>query len=196
MDYPNTVLKKVAAILLISILFFNWYGYRIVISIMADGADRQLEIALDNNEYEESELIEVRVPLHIPYQNEQADFERHYGEMEVNGKYYTYVKRKIEDGFLVLKCIPNNSKEKIEAVSHDFFKMTNGLDQDQQGKKQSNTSFAKNFWSEYDGRETDFTIDVFSQLVNKHFLNNPASLYNCWHSTPSQPPERSTSPLC
>jgi hypothetical protein len=157
---------------------------------MTKGADRQLELALDNNEYDESELIELRVPLNIPYQNDQADFERHYGEMEINGKYYTYVKRKIEDGFLVLKCIPNNSKQKIRAVSHDFFKMTNGLDQEQQGKKQNNTSFAKNFWSEYDGRESDFTIGVFAQLINNHFPDNPASLYTICHTTPSQPPER------
>jgi len=195
LDHPNTVLKKIAAILLIAILFFNWYGYRIVISIMTKGVDKQLEIALDNNKYDESELIEVRIPLNMPYQNDQSDFERHYGEMEVNGKYYTYVKRKIEDGFMVLKCIPNNSKEKIEAVSHDFFKMTNGLDQDQQGKKQNNANFAKNFWSEYDGRENEFSVAIFSQLISKHFLDKPSSLYTIFRSAPAQPPERFISPL-
>ena len=113
----------------------------------------------------------------MPYQNDQAEFERHYGEMEVDGKYYTYVKRKIENGFLVLKCIPNNSKEEIKAAGNDYFKMTNGLDQNQPDKKQNNNSnLAKSFWSEYDGRETDFTIDIFSELINKHFLNNAFSL--------------------
>lgn len=153
------------------------------------GADRQLEAQLDNNDYDESELIEVRVPLNVPYQNDNAEFERHYGEMEVNGRYYTYVKRKVENGYLVLKCIPNNSKEKIKAVSNDFFKMANGLTPDQQGKKQSNTNFAKNFWTEYDGRETDFSIDIHTELINKFFLNNAASLSNVCLSTPEQPPE-------
>ena len=137
-----------------------------------------LKLRLDNNQYDESQLIEVRVPLNIPYQNDQADFERHYGEMEIDGKYYTYVKRKIENGYLVLKCIPNNSKEKIKAAGNDYFKMANGLDQNQPDKKQnSNSNLAKNFWSEYDGRETDFTIDIFSDLINKNFLNNSTSLY-------------------
>ena len=132
--------------------------------------------------------------LNIPYQNNQTEFERHYGEIEVNGKYYTYVKRKIENGFLVLKCIPNNSKEKIKAAGNDFFKMANGLAQDQQGKKQ-NSNFAKNFWSEYDGRETNFTIDIFSDLINRHFLDNASSLSNTCLSTPSQPPEALVLPL-
>lgn len=156
---------------------------------MTIGADRQLEARLDNNDYQESDLVEVRVALNMPYQNEKSEFERHYGEIEVNGRLYTYVKSKVEQGYLVLMCIPNDSKEKIKAASNDFFKMANGLTTDQPGKKQSNTNFAKNFWSEYDGRETDFSIDVHTELINKYFLDNASSLSNVCLSTPSQPPE-------
>jgi hypothetical protein len=187
-------LKKLSAILLIFILSFNWYGYRIITTILARHSDEQLELRVDNNQYDESQLVEVRVPLNMPYQNNQMEFERHYGEMEAGGKYYTYVKRKIENGVLVLLCIPNNSKEKIKAAGSDYFKTANGLDQGQPDKKQNNNSnFAKNFWSEYDGRETDFTIDIFSDLINKNFLNNVPSLHNLCLSSPGQPPEHITS---
>jgi len=182
--------KKVAAILLIAILFFNWYGYRIVTYILTHNADRQLDVQLDNKDYEVSELIEVRVALNMPYLNENSDFERHYGEMEVNGRYYTYVERKVEDGYLILRCIPNTSEEKIKAAGNDFFKMSNGLAQDQQGKKQNN-SFAKNFWSEYDGRENKFTIDVESHLINRSFHESAWILSSTCLSTPTQPPEYS-----
>jgi len=191
----KTVLKKIAAILLIAILFFNWYGYRIVTTILTKDADKQLEVLLDNEQYDESQLIEVRVALNVPYQNDQAEFERHYGEMEVDGKYYTYVKRKIEGGFLVLKCIPNSSKEKIKAAGNDFFKMANGLDDNQPDKKQNSSSFAKNFWSEYDDRETDYTIDIFSALINKKFLNNTSSLPGIYRPAPAQPPENIASSI-
>jgi len=189
-------LKKIAAILLIAVLSFNWYGYRIVTNILAKNADQQLELRLDNNEYDEFQLVEVRIPLNMPYQNSQMDFERHYGEMEADGKYYTYVKRKIENGVLVLLCIPNDSKEKIKAAGNDFFKIANGFDQDQPAKKQSNHSnLAKNFWTEYDGRETDFTIDIFSDLIKKNFLNGVPSLINLCLSSPGQPPEQIASCL-
>ena len=156
---------------------------------MSMKADRHLEAQLDNNDYDESELIELRVPLNVPYQNDNASFQRYYGEIEVNGKYYTYVKRKVEDGYLVLKCISNSSKQKIKAVSNDFFKMTNGLTQDQPGKKQNTTNFAKNFWSEYDGRESNFDIDIHSSIFKNYFPQIAASLSNVCLSTPSQPPE-------
>lgn len=182
-------MKKIAAILLIAILSFNWYGYRIVTIILARNADKQLEVRLDNDQYNESELIEIRVALNVPYQNDQADFERHYGEMEVDGQYYTYVKRKIENGYLVLKCIPNNAKEKIKAAGNDFFKMTVGLDTNQPDKKQNSSSFAKNFWSEYDDRATDYTIDIFSALLNKRYLNNSSSLSDICGPVPGHPPQ-------
>ena len=186
----KTALKKLAAILLIAILSFNWYGYRIVTSILSENADKKLELRLDNNQYDESQLIELRVPLNLAYQNDQGDFERHYGEIEIDGMYYTYVKRKIEDGYLIVKCIPNSSKEQIKEAGNDYFKMTNGLDQNQPDKKQSsNSNLAKNFWSEYDGRETDFTIDIFSELIRKHFRNSSTSLYGICLSSPGQPPE-------
>jgi hypothetical protein len=80
-----TALKKIAAILLILILFFNWYGYRIVTSILSQHADKRLEVRLDNNQYDESQLIELKVALNMPYQNDQADFERHYGKSKLTG---------------------------------------------------------------------------------------------------------------
>jgi hypothetical protein len=187
--FYNTVLKKFAAIILIAILFFNWYGYRIVTSVLTRDADKRLEVQLDNAQYDESQLVEVRIALNVPYQNDQAEFERHYGEMEVDGKYYTYVKRKVENGYLVLKCIPNSAKEKIKAAGNDFFKMTNGLDNNQPDKKQSNSNFSKNFWSEYDDRETDYSIADLSAVLNKFILNSSASLSDSYSPVPGHPPQ-------
>ena len=184
-------MKKIAAILLIIVLFFNWYGYRIVAGMMEKKADIALDNRLDNNQYDESQLIELRVALDVPYQNNQSEFERHYGEMQIDGKYYTYVKRKIENGFLILKCIPNDGKQRIKAAGNDFFKMANGLDQNHQQDKKGNTSFAKNFWSEYDDQLNSFDIDPSSDAIHTRFIHNSISLYNSNRSTPERPPDHS-----
>jgi hypothetical protein len=185
----HTVLKKIAAIFLIAILSFNWYGYRIVMNIMAKSADQRLEARLDSNDYDEAQLIELKVPLNMPYQNQQSEFERHYGEIEINGKYYTYVKRKVENGFLVLKCISNSSKQSIESAGTDYFKMTNGLGQPDKKQQDSNKNFAKNFWSEYDGRETDFSVSDLADLSGKEYFARQSSLTNIILPVPGQPPE-------
>jgi hypothetical protein len=183
-------LKKIASILLITILFFNWYGYRLVTVLMEDKADQQLEAKLDNQEYDEAQLIEVRVALNVPYQNSSSEFERHYGEVEVDGKYYTYVKSKVENGFLVLQCIPNSSKEKIKSAGNDFFKMANGLDQQSDKKQTSNNNLAKNFWSEYDGKESEYTISIQSSDIERTYPHNTSLLADICRQIPAQPPRQ------
>jgi hypothetical protein len=64
------------------------------------------------------------------------------------------------------------------------------------GKKQNNNSnIAKNFWSEYDGREANYTVDIFTDLINKTFLDNVPTLRDLCLSSPGQPPEQITSSL-
>lgn len=182
-------MKKIAAILLLLMLFFNWYGYRIVTAILTQSSDLQLEARIDNQEYDESQLIEVRIALSVPYQTSQSDFERHYGEVEVDGKYYTYVKSKVQDGFLVLKCIPNSEKEQIKKAGEDFYKQANGLDQHHPDKKGDNNNIAKSFWSEYDDRLTDLSIEKLAALFQKDFSATTSSLYDQYRPIPGQPPE-------
>ena len=86
-------MRKIAAISLICLLVFNWYGYRFVTGYFQKKADSQLEAKIDVNDYDESQLIEIRVALDMPYQNSSSEFERHYGEIEINGKIYAYVKQ-------------------------------------------------------------------------------------------------------
>ena len=60
--YIYSVLKRIAAILLLGILLFNWFGYRLFIIFLENTENNKLEIRLDENNYDESELISVKVP--------------------------------------------------------------------------------------------------------------------------------------
>jgi hypothetical protein len=149
-------LRKIAAILLLATLFFNWYGYRFVLALLQQKANVELEARLDNNDYDESSLIEIKVLLNLPYQTDRKDFERCDGEIVINGMYYKYVKRKVQDGMLILKCIPNATKHRIVSARDDFFKFANGLQQDNcSSKKQNapNSTILKNLLSDFDGEQ-------------------------------------------
>ncbi len=60
--------------------------------------------------------------MSVPYQIEQKDFERFDGEVNLNGKIYKYVKRKVCDGNLVLLCLPDHNKMNLETAKNDLFK--------------------------------------------------------------------------
>ena len=115
-------MRKAAAILLLALLAFNWCGYRFVFSYMQFKANKQLESKLDSEEYDASRLVELRIPLHMPYQSNRTDFERIDGEVELDGVHYKYVKRKVVDGYLILLCLPNEQKMRIESAKIDVVK--------------------------------------------------------------------------
>lgn len=181
-------MKKLAAISLICLLAFNWFGYRIVTGIMSDHADQRLEAQLDNERYEDSQLIEVRIPLNVPYQVSQADFERHYGEVEVDGIIYTYVKSKVEMNELVLKCIPNESKKQIREAGNDFYKKTNGLDQEQSGKK-TNNQVVKQSASDFDDQLETFTVKAPVESEKHSYALFSSALTEAELAVAGQPPQ-------
>lgn len=181
-------MRKVFAILLLSLLLFNWCGYRLVTSILSVQSSSTMEAMIDSEAYDESELVEVRVSLRVPYQLNQPDFERFYGEVEVDGRYYTYVKRKIENGQLVLLCLPNSHKEKIQAAGQDYYKNTNGLDH-LPGEKKSNT-VQKNTMGDFDDRLLHWDMNQLQVSVS---LTAPAckeALSIVFFAVPVQPPEQ------
>ena len=98
-------------------------------------ADIKLEAQLDINNYNEASLIELKVSLDLPYQTDWKDFERYDGEVTVDGQHYKYVKRKVQDGMLIVKCIPNENKHRIESARDQFFQLANDLQKNDGAKK-------------------------------------------------------------
>jgi hypothetical protein len=180
--------RKIAAILLICLLVFNWYGYRFVTGYFQKKADSQLEAKIDVNDYDESQLIEIRVALDMPYQNNSSEFERHYGEIELNGKLYAYVKRKIEDGYLVLKCIPNTVKQNIKNADNILFTANNGLDQEHSGKTPLSNIF-KSIFSDYDDYSLNYNFKNVADNDQKRPHTGTSFLNSVCLPVSERPPE-------
>ena len=135
-------MKRLAAILLIGILFFNWYGYQLLTQYWQQRAESRLQAQLDRNEYNESQLVSIKVPItslaYYNYVNSSAsNFERVDGQIDLHGVRYQYVKRRIAGDSLELLCIPNETAIKLQQVKNDFFRQVNDLQQQNQGKKTS-----------------------------------------------------------
>ena len=188
-----TGLKKIAAILLSALLCFNWYGYQLLTNYLQCKADIQLEVRLNTNNYDQSQLVELRIPLHLPYHNDWNYYERYDGEIEFRGIHYKYVKRKIERGDLVLLCIPDNAKQRIQSAKDAFFKLVNDLQQETTGKTTNpgKSSVQKNFFSDYHQEKNDWaitTLQAGSAEYNDPKLYFPSAVNTL---NPEQPPEYS-----
>ena len=114
------------------------------------------EAKLDANQYNEANLIEIKIPLKLPYSTEWKHFERYDGEINVNGVYYKYVKRKVIVDSLVLLCLPNPTRLRLESARNQFFELVNGLKHTSEKKDAS--SILKNLLTEYLAVENGWTL--------------------------------------
>jgi hypothetical protein len=184
--------RKLSSAILIFILLFNLFGYRFVADYIQAKNDKQLEARLDDNRFDNSQLIELKVPINLPYQTTWSDFERYNGEVEINGILYKYVKRKVVNDTLVLLCIPNHEKMDLRDAKNDFFKNTNDLAQSNGSKKSDNSKAVdfKKLVTEYDqhsnllsARKANYDQRIFG--YTKLVVNLPSSP----HISPEQPPD-------
>lgn len=157
---------------------------------MQDRADQQLETLLDNSEYDESQLIEIKVAMNMPYQNRFTEYERHYGEIEIDGVAYTYVKKKIEGDVVTFKCIANQSKQQLKDMDHNITKSNSAADVNQPGPgKQQPISFAKKLLSEYDDQSMFALPKSQTNPSLTHTSSYQFSLPSFAVQVPHQPPK-------
>jgi hypothetical protein len=142
--YPITIaLRKSLSVFLLLVLLFNMVGYRAWFYYAEKQADATLEATLDNNQYNENDLITLSIPLNNPYLLEESGFQRINGEVNVDGKNYKLVKRRVTDGKLVLRCIPDTRKMVLKKAKAALGNTSNDITNSAKGSSKNNTQ--KNF---------------------------------------------------
>jgi hypothetical protein len=181
------LVKKIAAILLVLLLSFNFVGYRLYFYFLQKKADTTLVAQLDAAQYNEADLITLRVPLNMPYQTYQTAIERVDGEINVDGTLYKYVKRKVERGTLILWCLPHNQKMQLEDAQHKAFKLSNDVPASEKGGS-GKSIVLKNILSDYDRTAAPWSL---APLVLSIRYNKPVTekLFSFYLPTAEHPPQ-------
>ncbi len=183
-------MKKTAAIIVLGILLFNWCGYQFLTAYLENRANIQLQLKLDGNDYRESELISVKVPVeNLSYYNTSSQFERVDGQIEIHGLLYSYVKCRLYNDSIEMLCIPNHSATHLKNAKNDFFKLVNDLQRPGQDKKPDSHSY-KNITGDYLAVSDLFKIENRVYNLRKKSMQNSASLP--LHSLPTDehPPQK------
>jgi hypothetical protein len=136
-------MRKSSSCILLIIFLFNMIGYRAWFYYAEKQSDAVMESRLNNEQYNENDLITLTVPLDNPYLLEQENFQRVDGEISFGGKTFKYVKRKVSNGNLVLLCIPDIHKMLLKKAKTDYGNSINDLTGTD--KNSSRNSLQKNF---------------------------------------------------
>ena len=113
---------------MLSVLLFNWLGYRLLTAYWEGCAAARLEAGLDNDRYDPAQLILLRVPADaLPYSNSSARFERSVGFIEIGATRYRTVKRRLYNDSIEFLCIPDGAANQLRSAKVDFFRLVNDL---------------------------------------------------------------------
>ena len=125
---PNqSFVKKLLALTLLIVHLFNLTGYTFLFRYLGQQSSRQITKQIDQHSYNDADLVEIKIPLNLPYLNSSGDYERHEGEIAINGNHHNYVKRKIAGDTLYLLCLPNKQKDELELAKSSFGTDANDL---------------------------------------------------------------------
>ena len=183
-------MKKLAAIVLLAIFTFNIAGYQLLYNMLASNSDATLELALDEQHYNDADLISIKLPTNLPYYSDTKNFQRIDGEVEIDGVKYKYVKCRIYNDSLEMLCIPHVAKMKIEASKNAYAKVANDFQQDNSKKKSGaeTKSFQKSL-SEYEALHLINVASSFS-IINNAFVSFNILIENKhYFNTVEQPPD-------
>jgi hypothetical protein len=122
------LLRKIAAILLLSILLFNWVGYRLFIAYRESRETAKLEASLDMEQYDSSQLVLLRISAGaLPYSNPSDRFERAEGAIEIGHLRYRFVKKRLYNDSIEFLCIPDGAVNRLQTANGNFFSLVNDL---------------------------------------------------------------------
>ena len=158
---------------------------------MEDKANTKLEAQLDNNNYDESQLISIKVPAkHLAYYNNSKQFERVDGEIEINGIQYKYVKKRLYNDEFEYLCIPNNDVNKLRTARDDFFKLVNDLHNiTDKAKNRFACNSYKNFIADYILDNISYKFSACNSFASEKSLFNLSYLAHCYIPVAEQPPD-------
>lgn len=125
----------------------------------------------------------------MPYQTAQTDFERHYGEVVIDGKHHHYVKRRIENGVLVLKCLPNKAKEELTKAESTVFRLLNGIEQENGKNGSPLLKIFKSFQADFDTQRLAFADVARDEITTSYQSTEEPGIVRGYVTASEQPPD-------
>jgi len=101
--------------------------------------------SIDSNQYEESQTVTIKIPIAVPYMNDNAAFERVDGIFEYKGQYYRLVKQKYQHDTLTVVCIRDVENKRIHEAISSFVKTFTDKAADSHHGAKNTVSFIKDY---------------------------------------------------
>jgi len=143
-------LKKGLAIIFLIVFLFNVGGYYIVFWGLRFQSDQRLTARVQANLYDKDEIVELKIPVALPYPIHAQGFQPADGRFEHNGQHFKLIKHKFENDTLYVVCIRDYETRQLVNTIRDYVELTHGFDGKTSGQKALNilSKLVKDFYPE------------------------------------------------
>jgi len=169
------------------VYLFNLCGYSLLFNYFIHQSEQHFVQQLDLNNYHESELVEIIIPLHLPYMQSTQSFERIDGSIENNGVHYTYVKRKVQHDTMFIMCIANSQKTLLVKATSKYAGEVNDFATNKDDKKSSAKKISSS--NEYHNIVSQYNFSVSKLITCLYCYTLSCCLYTTLKDTPEHPPK-------
>lgn len=95
----------------------GYYGVFLGLQYRNDTAMTKM---LDADQYNASQTVTIKLPVSIPYMNDNTDFERVDGKFEHQGEHYRLVKQKYANDTLTVVCVKDVENKRIDQALSNY----------------------------------------------------------------------------
>lgn len=121
-------MKKGLAIIFLMVFLFNVGGYYVVFWGLRFHTDQQLSDRVKANLYGADEIVELRIPVTLPYPIQDQGFQPVDGRFEHQGEHFKLIKHKFENDTLYVVCIRDLETRRLVNTMRNYVEMANGFD--------------------------------------------------------------------
>jgi len=178
-------LKRIFAIVLLSVHLFNLGGYALLYQYYIHQADAQMVREVYSRAINDSRFIELKIPVDMPTVTDQDDYQVVAGQIELKDAFYNYVKFKATRDTLYFICLPNKAKTRLVNANIITAKEISDVPVNKKG----DTAAKKiNSLSEYNLQAFSYQHNVFGTLVKAQYQFESLRLNSPYIESPGKPP--------
>jgi hypothetical protein len=115
---------------MLAAVLFNTGGYDLFFQYMIYRSDNRILEQINNNHFQASHLVEIKMPVNLPAQAPQeysGEYQPISGQVEVGNNRYDYAEIKITRDTIYLLVVPNPELNKLVKANVLYGKLVNDL---------------------------------------------------------------------
>nr|WP_067060490.1 hypothetical protein [Mucilaginibacter sp. L294] len=172
---------------MLAVLVFNMGGYALLFEYFIKASDQFANEQISKGYYRHDELVEIKIPVRMPYVQEQRQYENVSGQIQVKGNYYNYVALKMTRDTMYVKCLPNYAKTKL--VNDNVITAKQISDTPLAKKNHLPVVKKTGLDNDYNYTIALFDLTVPTTILHLHMACEAQQPLNTFLSLPAQPPE-------